>query len=70
MISHIGPVTQVEDTGSVTGVNAYRSPLVPATDTNALGVQAASSGLLSALRTSVAQGRYLSAATARERPRR
>jgi putative ABC transport system permease protein len=66
MISRIGPVTQVEDTGSVTGVNAYRSPLIPATDTNALGVQAASSGLLSALRTSVAQGRYLSAATARE----
>ena len=66
MISRIGPVTQVEDTGSVTGVNAYRSPLIPATDTNGLGVQAASSGLLSALRTSVAQGRYLSAATARE----
>jgi putative ABC transport system permease protein len=66
MISRIGPVTQVEDTGSVTGVNAYRSPLIPATDTNGLGVQAASSGLLSDLRTSVAQGRYLSAATARE----
>ncbi len=66
MISRIGPVTQVEDTGSVTGVNAYRSPLIPATDTNGLGVQAASSGLLSALRTSVVQGRYLSAATARE----
>jgi len=66
MISRIGPVTQVDDTGSVTGVNAYRSPLIPATDTNGLGVQAASSGLLSALRTSVAQGRYLSAATARE----
>jgi putative ABC transport system permease protein len=66
MISRIGPVTQVDYTGSVTGVNAYRSPLIPATDTNGLGVQAASSGLLSALRTSVAQGRYLSAATARE----
>jgi putative ABC transport system permease protein len=66
MISRIGPVTQVEYTGSVAGVNAYRSPLIPATDTNALGVQAASSGLLSALRASVAQGRYLSAATGRE----
>jgi len=66
MISRIRPVTQVDDTGSVTGVNAYRSPLIPATDTNGLGVQAASSGLLSALRTSVVQGRYLSAATARE----
>ncbi len=66
MISRIGPVTQVEDTGSVTDVNAYRSPLIPATQTNGLGVQAASPGLLSALRTSVAQGRYLSAAAARE----
>jgi len=66
MISRIGPVTQVEDTGSVTSVNAYRSPLIPATDTNGLGVQAASPGLLSALRASVAQGRYLNAATARE----
>src|ERR1700689_618856 len=37
MIARIGPVTQVEDTGSVTGVNVYRSPLIPAIETNALG---------------------------------
>jgi putative ABC transport system permease protein len=66
MIARIGPVTQVEDTGSVTGVNVYRSPLIPAIDTNALGVQAASLGLLPAVRTSIAQGHYLNAATARE----
>jgi len=66
MISRIGPVTRVEDTGSVTGVNVYRSPLIPAIDTNALGVQAASLGLLPVVRTSIAQGHYLNAATARE----
>ena len=66
MIARIGPVTQVEDTGSVTGVNVYRSPLIPAIDTNALGVQAASLGLLPVARTSIAQGYYLNAATARE----
>jgi putative ABC transport system permease protein len=66
MISRIGPVTQVEDTGSLTGVNVYRSSLIPDGETNGLGVQAASLGLLSALRTSVAQGRYLSATAAGE----
>jgi len=66
MIARIGPVTQVEDTGSVTGVNVYRSSLIPAIETNALGVQAASLGLLPAVRTSIAQGHYLNAATARE----
>jgi putative ABC transport system permease protein len=66
MIARIGPVTQVEDTGSITGVNVYRSPLIPAIDTNALGVQAASLGLPPVLRTSIAQGHYLNAATARE----
>jgi putative ABC transport system permease protein len=66
MIARIGPVTQVEDTGSVTGVNVYRSSLIPAIETNALGVQAASLGLLPAVRTSITQGHYLNAATARE----
>ena len=65
MIARMARVTQVEDTGSVTGVNAYRSPLIPAVDTNALGVQAATR-TARRRRTSVAQGRYLSAATARE----
>jgi putative ABC transport system permease protein len=66
MIARIGPVTQVEDTGSITSANVYRSPLIPAIETNGLGVQAASLGLLSAVRTSIAQGHYLNAATARE----
>jgi putative ABC transport system permease protein len=50
----------------VTGVNVYRSPLIPANETNAIGVQATTLGLLPALRTSIAQGHYLNAATERE----
>src|ERR1700680_2880541 len=36
MIARIGPVTAVQDTGSVSSAKAYRSPLIPAIDTNAL----------------------------------
>jgi MacB-like periplasmic core domain/Glyoxalase-like domain len=45
-------------------VNAYRSQLVPKINTNSLPVQAASLGLLAALKTTVAHGNYLNAATA------
>jgi putative ABC transport system permease protein len=65
MISRIGGVIAVQDTGTVTA-SVYRSPLIPAVNTNALSVQAASLGLPSAVSTSVAQGRYLNAATAQE----
>ena len=44
MIARIGPVDQVQYTGS-TSANVYRSPLIPAVNTNALSVQAASLGL-------------------------
>jgi len=66
MISRIGPVTAVDDTGTVTNVNAYRSPLIPSINTNALSVQATSLRLPRTIGTSVARGRYLTAATARE----
>jgi putative ABC transport system permease protein len=65
MIGRIAAVTGVQETGSVTG-NVYRSPLVPAIDTNAIGIDAASLGLLRAVGTTVAQGSYLNAATAQE----
>jgi putative ABC transport system permease protein len=65
MISRIGPVTDVEDTGSVSA-SAYRTPLIPSINTNALSVQASSLGLPQAVGTSVAQGHYLNAATATE----
>ena len=64
-ISRIGPVTQVEYTGT-TSAKVYRSSLIPAINTNALTVQAASLHLLPTIATSVAQGRYLNAATATE----
>ncbi len=64
MISRIGPVTAVQETGSITA-DVFRSPLIPSINTNALSVQAASLGLLAVVGTSVARGRYLNAATAR-----
>ena len=65
MIGRIDAVTEVQETGSVTG-NVYRSPLIPTIDTNALSIDAASLGLLHTVGTSVAQGSYLNAATAQE----
>jgi putative ABC transport system permease protein len=65
MIARIAPVTQVESTGTVTA-NAYRSPYIPAIHTNALSVQAASLGLPAAVGTTVAQGSWLNAATAKQ----
>src|SRR5579864_2376130 len=41
MIARIGPVTQVQETGSVNG-DVYRSPLIPTIDTDALTIDAAS----------------------------
>jgi putative ABC transport system permease protein len=66
MISRIGPVIAVDDTGSLGNVHAYRSPLIPSINTNALSVQATSLGLPHTVGTSVAQGRFLNAATAHE----
>jgi putative ABC transport system permease protein len=65
MIARIGPVTASQYTGTI-GAKAYRSPLIPDVNTNAITVQAASLGLLPTVATTVAQGRYLNAATARE----
>jgi putative ABC transport system permease protein len=66
MISRLPGVTTVQDTGSLGNINAYRSPLIPAIDTNALSVDASTLGLPAAVGTSLARGRYLNAATARQ----
>jgi len=66
MIGQLPGVTGVQYTGAINGVDAYRSPLIPAIDTNALSVDAASLGLPAAVGTSMAEGTYLNAATARE----
>ncbi len=65
MIRRIGPVTEVQATGS-TSANVYRSPRIPAINTNGLSVQAATLDLPSAVGTSVVVGSYLNAATAHE----
>ncbi len=66
MIRRLPGVTAVQDTGMVIGVNVYKSPLIPAVNTNALSVDAATLNLPAVAGTSVAQGRYLNAATSRE----
>jgi len=66
MIARIRAVTAVADTGAVGDVTAYRSPLIPSINTNALSVQATSLTLPDTVGTSVAKGRFLNAATARE----
>jgi putative ABC transport system permease protein len=65
MISRIGPVQQVQSTGSV-DAKVYRNPLIPDVNTNALTVQASSLQLPEIVRTTVIKGRYLNAATANE----
>jgi putative ABC transport system permease protein len=65
-IERLPGVTNVQDTGTVPGINAYKSPLIPAIHSNALSVDAATFGLPAAAGTSLAQGRYLNAATARQ----
>jgi putative ABC transport system permease protein len=67
MIARIGPVTAVDDTGAVNDVNAYRSPLIPSINSNALSVQATSLSLPATIGTTVGQGRFLNPATA-QRP--
>jgi putative ABC transport system permease protein len=66
MISRLPGVTAVQDTGTVGNASAYRSPLIPPVDTNALSVDASSLNLPAAVSTSVARGAYLNAATAGE----
>jgi putative ABC transport system permease protein len=66
MIARIGPVTDVQYTGALNGVQAYRSPLIPAIETNALSLDASSVNLPETVGASMARGVYLNAATANE----
>jgi putative ABC transport system permease protein len=66
MIGQLPGVTAVQYTGDVSGADVYRSPYIPPINTNALAVTPASLGLPAAAGTSVAEGRYLNPATARE----
>ncbi|HSR83266.1 MAG TPA: ABC transporter permease [Streptosporangiaceae bacterium] len=66
MIAGLPGVTAVQYTGTVNGVNAYKSPYIPPDRTNALTVDAATVNLPATAGTSLAQGRFLNAATATE----
>jgi putative ABC transport system permease protein len=66
MIARLPGVTAVQATGTVSNVSVYRSPLVPSIETNGLSVDAATLGLPAAVGTSLAQGQFLNAASARE----
>jgi putative ABC transport system permease protein len=66
MIGRIGPVYDVQYTGALGNDSAFRSPLIPSIDTNAISVDASSLGLPGAVGTTVAEGSYLNAATAQE----
>jgi len=63
MIGGLPGVTAVQCTG-VVSASAYRNPLIPSINTNALTVAASSLDLPPVVGTSVAEGRYLNAATA------
>jgi putative ABC transport system permease protein len=65
MIGRLAGVYQVQSTGA-TNANVYRSPLIPSVNTNALTVDAATLGLPATAGTSLAEGEFLNAATARE----
>jgi len=66
MIGRIGPVYDVAYTGSLANANAFRSPLIPSINTNALSVDATSLNLPGAVGTTIARGEFLNAATATE----
>jgi putative ABC transport system permease protein len=66
MITRLPGVTAVQDTGQVSDVSTYKSPLIPQIETNALSMQATTLGLPAVAGTSLAQGRFLNWATARE----
>ncbi len=65
-IGRIGPVYDVAYTGTIANTNAYRTPLIPSVETNALSVAATNLNLPGAVGTTVAQGRFLNTATATE----
>ena len=64
MIARIGPVTGVTEIGDISAY-VYRNPLVPATDTNGIGLAAADPALPATLGATLADGTFLNAATAR-----
>jgi putative ABC transport system permease protein len=63
-ISRLRAVERVAETAAVNTAKVYRSPLIPAINTNALTVRAASLDLPGVIATDIAHGRWLNTATA------
>ncbi len=63
MISRIGPVETTSTISAVDGANVYRTDLIPSGQTGGITVQAVDTNLLDTLAGSVADGRFLDAAT-------
>jgi putative ABC transport system permease protein len=64
MIARLPGVTAVQATATINGVAVYQSPLIPAIQTGAITVDAATLHLPAAAGTRLARGQYLNAATA------
>jgi len=64
MVGRIAPVTHVTEVGAVPAAHVYRTPFVPAIDTNGISVTASDSALPATLGATVAHGTFLNAATA------
>jgi putative ABC transport system permease protein len=64
MIGRVGPVSQVQYTGALSSLTAYRSPLIPSINTNAITIEASSLGVPQAVGTTIRRGSYLNRATA------
>ena len=65
MVSRIGPVTGVAQTANIANVSVYRSPFIPAVNTNGITVAATDPALPGVLDATMAHGSFLNAATAR-----
>jgi putative ABC transport system permease protein len=64
MVSRIGPVITVTETGSIANTYVYRNPLVPTIDTNGISLIAADANLPATLGATLAKGTFLNTATA------
>jgi putative ABC transport system permease protein len=64
MVSRIGPVTNVTEIATIQSTYVYRSPFVPAIDTNGISLTATDATLPATLGATVAHGTFLNPATA------
>jgi putative ABC transport system permease protein len=65
MTSRIGPVTSISQIASISGTYVYRTPLIPAIDTNGITLTAADPALPATAGATLAHGTFLNTATAR-----